>query len=196
MFDLDKYVYSSESVESIKRTGFTSAEQVIIIALSNKCSLEKKIQDLQILKDACSDIAVCKEIGLIIELWKDILSARYNNTGVIFMANLQEYGAECDRLSAYRFFSSYDTALKFLRKEKDTLKGVGTYGEIWRVELNTDDPDCDIYYFGNDMNLSNIVCCSKRIEQEQMNIFRYMEYTPNQDLDYSIKTELEKMMNR
>lgn len=196
MFNLDKYAYYFEGVRNMKRADFTSAEQVIIIALSNKCSLEEKIQDLQVLMDECTDIVVCKEIGLIIELWKEILSDRYDNTGVIFLANLQEHGAESDRLSAYRFFSSYDTALEFLRKEKNTLKGVGTYGEIWRMEVDTDDPECDIYYFDNDMKLSNIVCCSHRPVQEDMKIFRYMQYIPNEDLDHCIKVELEKMLNR
>lgn len=196
MFNLDKYVYSSQIMEDNRNRSFTLIEQAIIIIMSNKCSLEKKIHDLQVLKDDCADIVVYKELDLIIELWKNILSDRYNNTGVIFMANLQEYGAENERLSAYRFFSYYDTALEFLRKEKNSLKDANTYGEIWRMELDADNPDCDIYYLGNDMLISNIVCCSKRIEQKEMQIFRYMEYTPNQDLDYNIKVEVGKMMNR
>lgn len=109
---------------------------------------------------------------------------------------LSVYGTESDKLSAYRFFSSYDKALEFLQNEKGCLKDTDTFGEIWRMEVDTDDPECDIYYFGNDMKLSNIVCCSDRAETENMKLFRYMQYVPNVDKDYSIKTELEKMINR
>ena len=60
------------------------------------------------------------------------------------------------------------------------------------MELDTADPNCDIYYFGNDMELANIVCCSNRAETKDMKLFRYIQYEPNADLDYSIKAELEK----
>lgn len=196
MFDLSKYIYSSGSVKSDKGKDFTSAEQAVIIVLSNKCSLEDKLQDLQILINDCTDDAVGKEITLLIQLWNEILNDRYNNTGVIFLANLQEYGEEKDKLFAYRFFTSYEKALKFLQKEKDCLKDTDTYGEIWRMEVDTDDPECDIYYFGNDMRLSNIVCCSDRPVLEDMKLLRYVQYIPNADLDYSIKAELEKMIYR
>lgn len=194
MFDLSKYIYSSGSVESYKEKDFTPAEQAVIIVLSNKCSLEEKLQDLQILIDDYTDEAVCKEVTLLIQLWNKILNDRYNNAGVIFLANLQEYGVENDKLSAYRFFSSYDTALDFLQKEKSCLEDTNTYGEIWRMEVDTDDPECDIYYFGNDMKLSNIVCCSDRPVLEDMKLFRFVQYIPNADLDYSIKAELKKMI--
>ena len=193
MFDLDKYMYSAEGVESYREREFTPKQQVIIIAMSSKCSLEEKIQDLQKLIDDCVDEAVCRDVEILIQLWNSILADRYNSAGVIFMANLQEYGAESDKLSAYRFFSSYDTALEFLQNEKGCLKDTDTFGEIWRMEVDTDDPECDIYYFGNDMKLTNIVCCSNRAETENMKLFRYMQYVPNTDKDYSIKTELEKM---
>ena len=61
------------------------------------------------------------------------------------------------------------------------------------MEVDTDDPECDIYYFGNDMELSNIVCCSKRSEMDDMKLFRYMQYVPDTDMDDNIKTELQKM---
>ena len=122
MFDLSKYIYSSGSVKSCKGKDFTPAEQAVINVLSNKCSLEEKLQDLQILIDDCTDDAVCKEITLLIQLWNEILNDRYNNAGVLFLANLQEYGSENEKLSAYRFFTSYEKALKFLQKEKDCLK--------------------------------------------------------------------------
>ena len=196
MFDLSKYIYSSENVESYKGTDFTPAEQSVIIVLIYNCSLEEKFQDLQILINGCTDETVCKEVTLLIQLWNEILNDRCNNTGVIFLANLQEYRSESDKLSAYRFFSSYEKALKFLEKEKDCLKDIDTYGEVWRIEVDTDDPECDIYYFGNDMRLSSIVCGSGRPVLEDMKLLRYVQYIPNADLDHSIKTELKKMIYR
>ena len=86
MFDLCKYIYSSESVERHQGTGFTPEEQAVIIVLSNKCSLEEKIKDLHILIEDCADAAVCKEVTLLIQLWNEILDDRYNNTGVVFLA--------------------------------------------------------------------------------------------------------------
>lgn len=196
MFDLDKYMYSSESIGRSNGTKFTAEEQAVIIAMSSKCSIEEKIQDLQMLVNDCTDHVVCNDIELLIRLWKEIFADSNNNSDVVFLANLQEYGAESDRLSAYRFFASYEAALNFLQKEKRCLKDKDTYGEIWRMELDADDPDCDIYYFGNDMRLSNIVCGSDRPVLEDMKLLRYMQYMPNADLDYSIKKELKKMMNR
>ena len=193
MFDLDKYIFFPENMEEYKRKKFTAAEQAIIIAMSNKCSLDEKIQDLQNLIEMCMNEPIFKDVGLLIQLWNNILADRYNNTGVIFMANLQKYGGKNEKISAYRFFSSYDIALKFLQTEKDCFKDTATYGEIWRMEVDTDDPECDIYYFGNDMKLSNIVCCSKRSEMDDMKLFRYMQYVPDADMNYNIKTELQKM---
>ena len=196
MFDTNKYMYSPESVGNIKEIELTVIEWVSIIALSNKCNLDEKMNDLQELIEHCTDTAVCKDIELLIRLWKKILADRHNNTGVIFLAKLQEQDKRNDKLSAYRFFSSYDTALKFLQKEKNCLREADTYGEIWRMELDTDNPGCDIYYFGNDMKLANIVCCSDRAEMRDMKLLQYMQYVPDVDLDYSIKAELEKIMNK
>ena len=80
MFDTNKYVYSSESVGNIKETELTVIEWVSIIALSNKCNLDEKMNDLQKLIEHCTDAAVCKDIELLIQLWKKILADRYNNT--------------------------------------------------------------------------------------------------------------------
>lgn len=96
----------------------------------------------------------------VIQLWKDILEDRSCQDGVVFLADLQERSRETDRLSAYRFFSTYQRALEFLTKEKEhyqiskDLSTIETYGEIWRMELDSDDPDCDVYCFDNEMK-----CC-------------------------------------
>lgn len=196
VFDLNKYMYSPESIGRSDEVKFTAEELAVIIAMSNKCSLEEKMRDLQNLISDCTDNAICSDIELLIQLWKEILVDSNNNSDVVFLANLQERGAESDRLSAYRFFASYEAALNFLQKEKSCLRDKDTYGEIWRMELDTDNPDCDIYYFGNDMKLSNIVCCSTRPLLEDMKLLRYMRYIPNADMDYSIKEELKKMVYR
>lgn len=69
MFDLDKYMYSTERIEGYKETEFTLKQQAIIIAMNSKCSLRDKIQDLQKLIDDCTDEAVCRDAELLIRLW-------------------------------------------------------------------------------------------------------------------------------
>jgi len=196
MFNINKYVYSSECLMETEEKNLTETEQTIIIAMSSKCSLQEKIQDLQKIAANCDDMDFVVNINNLIRLWKVILNDRYNNTGVAFLAKLQERDSKNDSLSAYRFFSSYGTALGFLQKEKLSIAEVDVYGEIWRMELDTADPECDIYYFDNDMRLTNIVGCSNREELKDMKQFRYMQYEPDVDLDYSIKEELKKIVYR
>lgn len=145
-------------------------EQAAIIIMSESGTIEEKIQDLRTLMDTYTDehLQISAKIKMVIALWNDILDDRYRQEGVIFLAALQEKGLETDRLSAYRFFSTYQRALEFLLKEKEAyqisedLRTIETYGEIWRMELDTDGPDCDVYCFDREMNLNKILCCSDR----------------------------------
>lgn len=198
MFDLNKYIDSSVMIESGNLIYHTPAEQARIIILSRRCTMKEKIQDLQEIVDNYDDKefvlskdfynytgdkewSIRNEIEAILQLWKEILDDRYNNTGVIFLADLQEKGRECDSLSAYRFFSTYEKALEFLKKEKgsyivaDDLKEIVTYGEIWRMEVDMDNPDCDVYYFDNQMRLVDIICCSDRAGKSALNAFACMK---------------------
>lgn len=198
MMDLNKYIDSSVMIENGPHICYTPAEQAIIIILSHRCTIGEKIHDLQELVDNYEDTefvlsknlynytenkewSIRRDIEAILKLWKELLNDRYNNTGAIFLADLQEKGRECDRLSAYRFFSTYENAMEFLRKEKDSylalddLKEIVTYGEIWRMEVDTDNPDCDVYFFDDQMRLVDIICCSDRAGKSALNAFTCME---------------------
>lgn len=176
MFKLEKYIDSSIIRRKKNRK---PEEKAAIIIMSENGAIEDKIQDLQELMNAYEGgkLQICEDIRNVIRLWKDILEDRFCQDGKIFLAALQERSRETDRLSAYRFFSSYQRALEFLLKEKEyyqiskDLGDIETYGEIWRMELDTDDPDCDVYCFDHEMNLTKILCCSDRAEQVSLRHF-------------------------
>lgn len=154
-------------------------EQAAIIIMSESGTIEEKIQDLRTLMDIYTDepLQIRERIKMVIELWNDILDDRFHQEGVVFLAALQEKGLETDRLAAYRFFSTYQRALEFLLKEKEhyliskDLRDIETYGEIWRMELDTDNPDCDVYCFDHVMNLNKILCCSDRPQKVSLQWF-------------------------
>lgn len=154
-------------------------EQAAIIIMSENGTIEEKICNLQTLMNAYDGgrLQICEDIKNVIQLWKDILEARFYQDGVVFLADLQERSRETDRLSAYRFFSTYQRALEFLLKEKEhyqiskDLRTIETYGEIWRMELDSDDPDCDVYCFDNEMKLNKLISCSGRSQEASLQRF-------------------------
>ncbi len=154
-------------------------EEAALIMMCEKRSMEEKIQDLEDLLNVSAECSgqISEEIRKVIQLWKEILDARTCRNGVIFLAALQENNRESNQLSAYRFFSTYPKALEFLYQEKESyriskdLREIETYGEIWRIELDTDDPGCDIYYFNHEMKLSQLICCSDRVQKASIQRF-------------------------
>lgn len=157
-------------------------EQAAIIIMSEKGTIEGKIEDLQkLINDYGSgEQQICEDIKNVIQLWKDILEKRFCQEGVVFLADLQERGQETDHLPSYRFFSTYQRALEFLIKEKEydriskDLGNIETYAEIWRMELDSDDPEFDVYCFDHQMNLNKIICCSDKAEKISMRCFENM----------------------
>lgn len=154
-------------------------EQASIIIMSENGTIENKIHDLQKLMNIYNkrERQICEDIRNVLQLWKDILEDRFCQEGFVFLADLQERGRKTDRLSMYRFFSTYQKALEFLIKEKENyqiskdLKSVETYGEIWKMELDTNDPDCDVYCFDNRMKLNKLLSCSGRVGQGSLSRF-------------------------
>lgn len=157
-------------------------EQAAIIIMSEKGTIEGKIEDLQkLINDYDSgEQQICEDVKNVIQLWKDILEERFCQEGVVFLADLQERGRETDHLPSYRFFSTYQRALEFLIKEKEydriskDLGNIETYAEIWRMELDSDDPEFDVYCFDHQMNLNKIICCSDKAEKISMRRFENM----------------------
>lgn len=176
MFHIKKYI---DSIMSEKTKNFKLEEQAALIIMSENGAIEGKIQDLQTLMNAygSGELQICEDIKNVIQLWKDILEEHFCQDNVVFLADLQERGRETDRLSAYRFFSTYQSALEFLTKEKGhyqiskELRNVETYGEIWRMELDTDDPNCDVYCFDNEMKLNKLLSYSVRLQEASLQRF-------------------------
>lgn len=176
MFNLEKYMGSSITKRKKK---LKLEELAAIIIMSENAAIEEKIQDLQELMNAYEEekLQICEDIKNVMQLWKNILEDRFCQDGVVFLANLQERSRETDRLPAYRFFSTYQKALEFLIKEKEhykiskDLRTIETYAEIWRMELDSDDPDVDIFYFANEMKLNKIICCSDRTQKVSIRYF-------------------------
>lgn len=162
-----------------QRKEYKLEEQAAIIIMSENGTIEEKICNLQTLMNTYdgSRLQICKDIKNVIQLWKEILEDRFCQEGVVFVADLQERSRETDRLSAYRFFSTYQRALEFLLKEKEhyqiskDLRTIETYGEIWRMELDSDDPDCDVYCFDNEMKLNKLLSCSGRSQEASLQRF-------------------------
>lgn len=173
VFELEKYIDSS-MVKRKKK--WKLEEQASIIIMSEKGTIEEKIRDLQELLNAydSGELQICEDIKNVIQLWKDILEDRFCQDGVIFLADLQEQCQKMDRLTLYRFFSTYQKALEFLTKEKEyyqiskDLRNIETYGEIWRMQLDNDDPAFDVYCFDHEMNMNKIICCSARIQEASL----------------------------
>lgn len=173
MYRLKKYIDFS----AVKRKKKLSLEeQAAVIIMSENGTIDEKIQDLKALLNAYEGgaLQICEDIKCVIQLWKDILADRFCREGVVFLAALQEKNREMDSLPAYRFFSTYQMALEFLMREKESyqisknLRNIETYAEIWRMELDSDDPNFDVYYFDQQMKLNRIVCCSDRAQKVSM----------------------------
>lgn len=176
MFHIEKYI-DSIILEGQKKLKLE--EQAALIIMNERSAIEEKMQDLQALMNVYDggELQICEDIKNVIQLWKDILEARFYQDGVVFLADLQERSRETDRLSAYRFFSTYQRALEFLLKEKEhyqiskDLSTIETYGEIWRMELDSDDPDFDVYCFDNEMKLNKLLSCSGRSQEASLQRF-------------------------
>lgn len=179
IFHMEKYIDFSILKKQKK---LKLEEQAAIIIMSEKGTIEGKIEDLQkLINDYGSgEQQICEDIKNVIQLWKDILEKRFCQEGVVFLADLQERGQETDHLPSYRFFSTYQRALEFLIKEKEydriskDLGNIETYAEIWRMELDSDDPEFDVYCFDHQMNLNKIICCSDKAEKISMRCFENM----------------------
>lgn len=180
MFDLKKYIYSTALQKSNQNRSFTPLEQASIIARSDKCSLKDKIEDLEILLDSYDEKQfndgiiwkkngyTQKDIYLMIQTWRDVWNERLNSKNAVFGADLREKCETVYHICDFRFYSDYARALEFLNSEKESylnsehLKDIKTYGEIWKIVLNDDDPDCYIYYYDNQMKLIKMAWSSKK----------------------------------
>ena len=174
--DVLEFIDSPDIRTFHQKTVFTPAQQAVLVMRSGKKTVDEKIEMLEYLIDiyaetefddgsvVCdyvydTDISFCENIKYTMKIWKDMLCDRTEDNGYLYAANLMEKEIFPERES-YRYFSSYEKAYEYLKKEKDSylkseyLKDIPTVGIILGINPDTGNRwDNDEYWFDSDMNL-------------------------------------------
>lgn len=188
-----------------KNTEFTPAQQAVLIAWSEKATVEEKIKALEsILRkymvhelksdtvhDSCGRKTEAYRFRQVlmenIEIWKEILQLRDSDTGAVYAVQLVEkddFHAE-RILYGFRFYSCYKKAYQYLLEEKQNyikdsdLTNIETFGEIYRIlldDMERDYTDSDRFKFDNDMRLVRVLGSSKRCSNENEAVCLLEEY--------------------
>lgn len=177
--DVLEFIDSPDIRTFHQKTVFTPAQQAVLVMRSGKKTVDEKIEMLEYLIDiyaetefddgsvvcdyVCgTDISFYENIKYTMKIWKDMLCDRTENNGYLYAANLMEKEIFPERES-YRYFSSYEKAYEYLKKEKDSylkseyLKDIPTVGIILGIKPDTENRwDNDEYWFDSDMNLIEI----------------------------------------
>ncbi len=177
--DVLEFIDSPDIRTFHQKTVFTPAQQAVLVMRSGKKTVDEKIEMLEYLIDiyaetefddgsvVCdyvydTDISFYENIKYTMKIWKDMLCDRTEDNGYLYAANLMEKEIFPERES-YRYFSSYEKAYKYLKKEKDSylkseyLKDIPTIGIILGIKPDTENRwDNDEYWFDSDMNLIEI----------------------------------------
>lgn len=177
--DVLEFIDSPDIRTFHQKTVFTPAQQAVLVMLSGKKTVDEKIEMLEYLIDIYSetefddgsvvcdyvydtDISFYENIKYTMKIWKDMLCDRTEDNGYLYAANLMEKEIFPERES-YRYFSSYEKAYEYLKKEKDSylkseyLKDIPTVGIILGIKPDTENRwDNDEYWFDSDMNLIEI----------------------------------------
>lgn len=188
-----------------KNTEFTPAQQAVLIARSEKATVEEKIKALEsILRkytvhelksdtvhDSCGRKTESHRFQQVliknIEIWEEILQLGEKDTGAVYAAQLVEKDDfRSERiLYGFRFYSCCKNAYQHLLEEKQNyikdshLTNVETFGEIYRIPLDDterDYTDSDIFKFDNDMRLVRVLGSSKRCSIEDESVGLLEEY--------------------
>lgn len=162
MFDILDFIDSEEIRAFNKNTVFAPMEQAILIGQSLKTSVEQKLSTWKMLVEQYSaeefqnaQVGYMTESGVdfkevverAIKRQEKALACRNASVGVVFGARLYEEEYSEDS-SHNRFFSAYEKAYDFLKKQKREylndadLKNVRTRGVI-DVEWLDQEEDCD-----------------------------------------------------
>lgn len=177
--DVLEFIDSPDIRTFHQKTVFTPAQQAVLVMRSGKKTVDEKIEMLEYLIDiyaetefndgsvvcdyVCdTDISFYENIKYTMKIWKDMLCDRTEDNGYLYAANLMEKEIFPERES-YRYFSSYEKAYEYLKKEKDSylkseyLKDIPTVGIILGIKPDTENRwDNDEYWFDSDMNLIEI----------------------------------------
>lgn len=177
--DVLEFIDSPDIRTFHQKTVFTPAQQALLVMRSGKKTVDEKIEMLEYLMDiyaetefndgsvvcdyVCdTDISFYENIKYTMKIWKDMFCDRTEDNGYLYAANLMEKEIFPERES-YRYFSSYEKAYEYLKKEKDSylkseyLKDIPTVGIILGIKPDTENRwDNDEYWFDSDMNLIEI----------------------------------------
>lgn len=177
--DVLEFIDSPDIRTFHQKTVFTPAQQAVLVMRSGKKMVDEKIEMLEYLIDiyaetefddgsvVCdyvydADISFYENIKYTMKIWKDMLCDRTEDNGYLYAANLMEKEIFPERES-YRYFSSYEKAYEYLKKEKDSylkseyLKDIPIVGIILGIKPDTENRwDNDEYWFDSDMNLIEI----------------------------------------
>lgn len=188
-----EFIDSSDIRELHKNTMFTPAQQVILVERSEKKTVFEKIEILEYLINTYSeakfndgsvvcdyicdtDISFYENTKYTVKIWKDLLRDRTEGNEYLYAANLMERDNFPNR-EQYRYFSSYEKAYEYLKKEKarylkcEYLKNVPTIGLILGIKLDIENQwDNDEYWFDNDMELIRISARSERYQISESKI--------------------------
>ncbi len=186
MYDFLKFIDSPDVREYNKNTYFTPTEWAVIIGLSEKRTINEKLDALQYLighyseKDfqeesrnieprvpGCEQILPDRHIAMeTIRIWKDMLEDRYHSSNVIYGAKFMEKGMYAEScLKDYRFFSTYEKAYGYLMEMQQQFTFTGeSYGEIHRLWVEGGKgTDSDRYIFDGDLQLIELLPHNSRI---------------------------------
>ena len=159
-YEFLEFLDSPDIREYNKNTRFHPAEQAVLVARSQKRTLEEKIKALQYLADLYSEEDFQNGSAMVggyneksdgkfrecvletVRVWNQILNDRYNQEGYVYAAALNEKDYINYEISEYSFFSDYENACQSLSRQKDEylkdddLKDTQTIGRILRLKLD------------------------------------------------------------
>lgn len=208
MYDFLGFIDSPDIREYNRNTEFTPAEQAVLISMSDKTTVEEKIEALQYLADHYTEEEFRKDsitsdwaggdggvrirdvVLETIRVWKCALDARYNNEGVIYSAEIGEREYDGGSNNKCCYFSDYDKAYEYLTQVKKHYtdevevhlhcdEPIILYGVINRIKLDTNDPTVgETYYFDHDLQLVSLIDDEERKEDVPYLLADYLAFIP------------------
>lgn len=205
MADILEFIDSLAIREYNQDTCFNIVEQAIIVAESKKKMVTEKLEVLKELLEEHSEeefseaekslgktwgikITFREAVYNTIELYTELLQARFQNEGMVYAAQLIEKEYRNDGIIEHLFFSSYEKAYEYLKKYKQEymddkdLSNVQLFGKIYRISMDEEFKegyshrlvDCDEYYFDHNLNLVDV---SGRCDRSKKEFGQYSDLT-------------------
>lgn len=184
VYNFYNFLDSVDIREFNRDTKFTPAEQVVLIARSQKRTVYEKIDALRWLVEHCTEEefqedadqlqgSYCEEensfrdaVIKTVTIWEEVLQDRLKNDAVVYTVCLCEKDYEnSSEIMQHRFFSSFEKAYENLQFQKEEylrdeyLKDVETCGVICRFHLDDTTVSYspyESYRYDNDLRLIEV----------------------------------------